>query len=276
MLAPLHLVPLLIGVGESLPGAVPDRMERRGREHLLWHSTRELDTVELRLGGGRKLHVRGAVEPRGGEEHGTAIRGEARRQVVGGVEGEPGRLSPGRGHDEEVEVAVPVGGEGDLRPVRRPDRRGLVRRGDGQRGRGTTRGRHPPEVPPVAEDHALPVGGDRRRAQPEGLAGDRGRGGRRSKQGREQEGEPRQEMSEPLNPNHRLELPICGAPVPRSQSEGSTRGVLAAPSRRRGSAGAVRRPSSRRWKRASTGRCSSIRGPAWRIMARTRSRIAGR
>ena len=74
MLAPLHLVALLVGVGEARRPPVVDGVEGRRAEHLHRHAAGEVDAVELGLGAGGELHVGRGVEPRRAEEHAPCRR----------------------------------------------------------------------------------------------------------------------------------------------------------------------------------------------------------
>ena len=74
--------------------------------------------------------------------------------------------SPFRRHDKEVEVPVTIAREGDLFPVRRPDRRTLVRGLRGQLDGIPSVDRDFIYVPLVAKRDLRPVRRDLRVAQP--------------------------------------------------------------------------------------------------------------
>src|SRR5436190_23670835 len=63
-----------------------------------------------------------AVTARGAEDHVLRIARPGHNLIVAGVKREPARCAAGGGHDEDVVVAVAIGGEGDPAAVRREAR----------------------------------------------------------------------------------------------------------------------------------------------------------
>ena len=117
--APEVLVALEVLVEQLVSGLVVTGGERRRGEDL--HRAATLldgDLVEFGhvLGLG-KLHVGPRVHAVGEKHDGAAVRREGRRIFGIRVEGQAARRAAGRGDDKDIEVAVGVGGVGDILSV---------------------------------------------------------------------------------------------------------------------------------------------------------------
>ncbi len=158
VLAPLHLETLVVGVREAAAGPVPDRVQRRRREHLGRHAAIEVDPVELGLGAPMgKLDVGHGVEPSRAEQHGRSVGCEAGREIIGGVKGETSRSAAHGGHDVDVEVPRAVRSEGDVAAVGGPYRHEVVCLVDCEGHRDAARRRDLPDVAAVLERDDLAV-----------------------------------------------------------------------------------------------------------------------
>ena len=199
MLPPLVLEALQVRVGDPFAGPVVDGVRCRRGEHLLGHSAVEAHLVKLGLRGRRKQHVGRGVEDRSGEKHRLSVGREARRSLVGRVEGQPLGLAALGGHHEHVEVSVTVRGERDLRSVRRPDWHRVVGVAHGQGLGRPTRRRDLPEVAVVAENHGPAIRRNRGIAKPERRLRSRRRHGRREAHRREETKQCRSEATSRLD-----------------------------------------------------------------------------
>jgi len=177
VLAPgvLAALPILVDQ-EPTVGAHVDGLGGGGQE-LGGAPACEGDLVELRLRARREEPALGRVQPRRAVDDALAVGGEGVGVLIRAVHRQPPRLAPLRRHDVDVEVSVPVAGEGDVPAVPAPDRHEVVGRVGGQL-RGHAPGRRDAvEVAPVREDDRRAIGGDGGVAQPERfLLGCRGRG----------------------------------------------------------------------------------------------------
>jgi hypothetical protein len=171
-LAPLVLAALLVVVDEEAPvAAEAGVLGRRGQDHRRAAAVHG-NAVELGLGARRELAVGRRVEARAAEDDGLVVGRERVGKLGGRMEGQAAGRAAGRGHDEDVEVAEPVAGEGDGPAVVAPNGIGVVGVVCRQRDSGAAGGRDAVDVPFVSEGDRLPVGRDGRIAQP-------GRGGLR-------------------------------------------------------------------------------------------------
>ena len=134
------------------------RIQRRRRQHDRHPASGHGDGVQLAHAAGRKLHVGGEVLPRGAEEHGAVVGRERARDFARGVIRQPLRFTAVRRHDEDVEIAVPVGRERHRLPIVAPHRCEFVRLTQGQRDRMATRRRHRPDITLVFEEQNLAIG----------------------------------------------------------------------------------------------------------------------
>jgi hypothetical protein len=103
---------------------------------------------------------REGVGPAGGEQDVLAVGRPAADVVVGGVEGQPRGPAPLDGDDEDVVVAVPVGGEGDELAVGAEDGVDVVLLVHGDGAGDAAGGVHDPDVAEVAEGDPFAVGRD--------------------------------------------------------------------------------------------------------------------
>lgn len=124
------------------------------------------DAVQLGLRAVGVLAVLHVVLPQRAEDDGFAVGGKAVRYLLIGMKGEAARLASGGGHREDVEVAVALGGEGELFAVFAPGSHVIVAVVEGQLGCRAASCRYFIEVAFVGECNLATVGRNGRVAQP--------------------------------------------------------------------------------------------------------------
>ncbi len=187
------------------------RVPRRegGRRHHEGRA-RAVEGRRPELGPPTRRHAPRVVAPASAEEDGGAVGREPGRALVGRVEREAAFGAAVGGDDEDVEVAVAVGREGDRPSVGRPHGRRLHAFVGRERHGPPARDGHRPHVAAVGEREPRGVRRDRRIPQPARLVGVRGsrEHGAGDEQGREQ---PRRHEDDDLSAHDALP----GAPRPR-------------------------------------------------------------
>ncbi len=132
VLAPVALVAFLVVIEDLVPGPIDDRRNGRLGQDESGLSSRHRDAIELGEEPHGVLNVGGRVLAGRREEDALVVRRESARDLGRRVIGQAPGLSAAGRHDENVEVAEAVGGEGDRLPVVAPDGRVVVGLADGQ------------------------------------------------------------------------------------------------------------------------------------------------
>lgn len=167
MLSPVALVALVVVKEDPVAGRTHRGIQRRRRQDDRHPPSGHGDRVELTHAADRKLPVRCEVLPGGAEEHGAIVRRERAGDFPRRVVRQTLRLTALRRHDEDVEIAVPVGRERHRLPVVTPYRRVFVRLTESQRMGIAAGRRHRPDVTLVFEEQGLAVGRNSWISQPQ-------------------------------------------------------------------------------------------------------------
>jgi hypothetical protein len=151
-------------------GAVFTDLDVFGRDgkDLLYAATGGRHLVQFGLCARRVLTVDFGILTGAAEDDGGIVVGEGVGHFIGSVEGKPSGIAPFGIHDEDIEVAVAIGGKGNLLPVAAPYGHKVVRFVKGQL-RGFAAGAaYEVEIALVGKGDFTAIRGDGRIAHPAG------------------------------------------------------------------------------------------------------------
>jgi hypothetical protein len=163
---PLVLPALLVMVEDKVSICAWSNVFRRDGEELDGSSPIHRDLIELGEVARGELPVPMVVQAGRPEDHVGPVGGEGEGGLVRRMPGQPPGLPAPGGNQEDIEVAVPIRGEGDPLPIGAPHRAIVMSRVGGESHRLPAPGRHPPEVSLVGEGNRAPVGRDGGVAEP--------------------------------------------------------------------------------------------------------------